>query len=47
MKLCFFILPDVAFWETSEKLDGGIVKLGSAIPSIGKESVCSRSVKKN
>lgn len=27
MKLCFlFILPGASFWETNEKLDGGIVK---------------------
>ena len=48
MKLCFFIYSaGCGILETNEKLDGGIVKLGSAIPSIRKESVCRRSVKKN
>ncbi len=46
MKLCFlFILPGASFWETNEKLDGGIVKF--IIFPVGKESVCRRSVKKN
>lgn len=46
MKLCFlFILSGAAFWETNEKLDGGIVKLGSAIPSIWKGE-CMQTINK-